>query len=139
MTGPAPGKILLRNARVYVKTTSDRTLLENAQVFIHLKGYSRARVTHIDIEHPKLNEIIPPRSGGFYRLLWHPRGIEVSLSRLVPGLSIIVEDNTLAKLLKPMEKSWCYVGGKSGGIFIGLKKHLIERLEKLVRELEGKE
>ncbi len=135
MTGPAPGKIPLREARVYIKTTSDRILLENAEVYIHLKGYSRARVTHIDVEHPKLNEIIPPKRGGFYRILWHPKGIEINLSRLLPGLSIIVEDKLLAKLLKPMEKSWCYVGGKQGGIFIGLKKNLIERLENLAKEL----
>ncbi len=136
MTGPAPGKIRLHNAKVFVKTSSSRTLLENAEVYIHLKGYSRARVTHIDVEHPKLNEIIPVKGGGFYRILWHPRGIEISLSRLLPGLSIIIEDQILAKLMKPMEKSWCYVGGKAGGIFIGLKKHLIERLEKLIRDLE---
>ena len=135
MTGPAPGKIPLRKAKVYIKTPSGKTLLDNAEVYIHLKGYSRARVTHIDIEHPKLNEIIPPRGGGFHRILWHPRGIEVNLSRLLPGLSIIVEDEVLAKLLKPMEKSWCYVGGKQGGVFIGLKKHLIERLENLAKEL----
>ncbi len=135
MTGPAPGKIPLRKARVYIKISSDKILLNNADVYIHLKGYSRARVTHIDIEHSKLNEIIPPKRGGFYRILWHPRGIEINLSRLLPGLSIIVEDEVLAKLLKPMEKTWCYVGGKQGGVFIGLKKHLIERLEDLVKEL----
>ena len=135
MTGPAPGKIPLRGARVYIKTSSDRVLLSNADVYVHLKGYSRARVTHIDIEHSKLNEIIPPRGGGFYRIIWHPRGVEIDLSRLMPGLSIIVEDEVLAKLLKPMERSWCYVGGKQGGIFVGLKRHLIERLEDLVKEL----
>lgn len=135
MTGPAPGKIPLRSARIYIKTGSGKILLEDAQVYIHLKGYSRARVTHIDIEHPKLNEIIPPKRGGFYKLLWYPKGVEIDLSRLLPGLSIIVEDEALSKLLKPFEKSWCYVGGKQGGIFVGLKKNLIKRLESLVGEL----
>jgi len=44
MTGPGEGKYLLKNAKVY----------------IHEKGKSRARITHIDIEHPSLNKIIKP-------------------------------------------------------------------------------
>jgi len=31
-----------------------------AEIFIHLKGKSNARITHIDIESDKLNEIIKP-------------------------------------------------------------------------------
>ena len=74
MTGAGEGKIKLGKADVYV----------------HLKGKSRASVTHIDIELDKLNEI-----------------------------------------LKPGESS--YVGAKEGGVFIGLKKEMIKRAEKLVR------
>ncbi len=58
-----------------------------ADVYVHLKGKSGARITHLDIELPKLNKII-----------------------------------------KPGENS--YVGGKQGGIFIGLKKEMIKRAEK---------
>ncbi len=71
MSGPAEGKIKIGKADVY----------------IHIKGKSRASVTHLDIELDKLNEII-----------------------------------------KPGENS--YVGGKVGGVFIGLKKNMIERIEK---------
>ncbi len=77
MSGPGEGKIKLGKADVYV----------------HLKGKSRATITHIDIELPELNKIIKPG------------------------------ENT-------------YVGSKEGGIFIGLKKEMIERAEKLVK---GKE
>ena len=63
MSGPGEGKIKIGKADVY----------------IHLKGKSRASVTHIDIELDELNDII-----------------------------------------KPGENS--YVGGKGGGVFIGLKK-----------------
>lgn len=71
MSGPGEGKIKLGKAEVY----------------LHLKGKSRATVTHLDIELPKLNLII-----------------------------------------KPGEST--YVGGKDGGIFIGLKKEMIQRTEK---------
>lgn len=70
MSGQAEGKISLGKAEIY----------------IHVKGKSNARITHIDIESPKLNKII-----------------------------------------KPGETS--YVGGKEGGVFIGLKKEMIQRIE----------
>ena len=73
MSGPGPGKKLIGKANIY----------------IHEKGKSLARVTHIDIELPELNKII-----------------------------------------KPKEAS--YVQGKEGGVFIGLKKEMIKRAEKLL-------
>ncbi|HLC53109.1 MAG TPA: hypothetical protein VJK03_01065 [Candidatus Nanoarchaeia archaeon] len=75
MSGPGEGKIKLGKADVY----------------LHLKGKSRAQVTHIDIELDALNKIIKPG------------------------------ENT-------------YVGGKEGGVFLGLKKEMIERAEKLAKE-----
>ncbi len=71
MSGPGEGKIKLGKADVY----------------IHLKGKSRAQITHIDIELPALNDII-----------------------------------------KPGEST--YVGGKKGGVFLGLRKDMIIRAEK---------
>jgi len=73
MSGPAEGKIHLGKADVY----------------IHVKGKSRATVTHVDIELDKLNDIIKPG------------------------------ENT-------------YIGSKDGGLFIGLKKEMIVRAEKIV-------
>jgi len=72
MSGPGEGKIKLGKADVY----------------IHIKGKSQARITHIDIELDKLNKIIKPG------------------------------ENT-------------YLGGKEGGVFIGLKKEMIKRAENL--------
>ncbi len=74
MSGPGEGKIKLGKADIYV----------------HLKGKSRATITHIDIESDELNKII-----------------------------------------KPGENS--YVGGKEGGVFIGLKKEMIKRAEKIAK------
>lgn len=58
MSGPGEGKIELKGAKVY----------------IHQKGKSNARITHIDVEHPDLNRIIKPdeatycagKHGGFF-------------------------------------------------------------------------
>lgn len=75
MSGPGEGKILLGKADVY----------------LHVKGKSNARITHIDIELDKLNKIV-----------------------------------------KPNEAS--YVAGKSGGVFIGLKKEMIARAERVIKK-----
>ena len=58
MSGPGEGKIELKGAKVY----------------IHEKGKSFARITHIDVEHPDLNAIIKDKEatyaagkpGGFF-------------------------------------------------------------------------
>lgn len=75
MSGPGEGKYELKGARVY----------------IHEKGKSLARITHIDIEHPIIGEII-----------------------------------------KDKEATYC--AGKEGGCFIGLKKEMIKRAEKLIKK-----
>jgi hypothetical protein len=75
MSGPGEGKVHIGKADVYV----------------HLKGKSRATVTHIDIELDELNKIIKPG------------------------------ENT-------------YIGSKDGGVFIGLKKEMILRAEKMTNK-----
>jgi len=79
MTGEAEGKYLLKGAKVYV----------------HEKGKAGARITHIDIEHPLLNEIIKPNEA-------------------------------------------TYAAGKEGGCFIGLKKEMLKRAEKVIEKLRRK-
>ncbi len=74
MSGPGEGKINLGKAEVY----------------LHVKGKSNARITHIDIESSELNKIIK-------------------------------------------DKESSYVAGKPGGVFIGLKKEMIKRAEKLIK------
>jgi len=75
MTGPHPAKFELEDPRVYIHVQDEA---------------SGANVTHIDIEHPDLNDIIEPGENSF-------------------------------------------VGGKSGGVFIGLKEEMIERAEAYVQ------
>ena len=66
--------------------------LTGARVYIHLPTQSDGTtVTHIDVEHPDLNQIIKPGENSF-------------------------------------------VGGKAGGIFIGLKASMIERARDYVTQ-----
>jgi hypothetical protein len=74
MSGPGEGKKFLGKANVY----------------LHEKGKSMARATHIDIELEKLNKII-----------------------------------------KSKEATYC--AGKEGGVFIGLKKEMLKRAEKMLK------
>jgi hemerythrin-like domain-containing protein len=74
MAGPGPSKHGLEDAAVYVHVASEE---------------GGATVTHVDVEHPDLNEIVEPG------------------------------ENT-------------YVGGKDGGVFVGLKDRMIERAEAYV-------
>lgn len=48
-----------------------------------------------------------------------------------------IELDGMNDIIKPGETS--YVGGKDGGIFIGLKKDMIVRAERKVREKDKKE
>ena len=73
MTGPAEGKKRISNIS-----------------YIHIKGKSNARVTHIDIE------------------------------------------GKIGSIIKPGETS--FVKGKPGGIFIALKKDMIQRAEKIAKK-----
>lgn len=75
MTGPGYGKHRIKNVKVY----------------IHEKGKSNARITHIDIE-----------------------------------------SEQLAKIIKNKEATYC--AGKPGGVFIGLKKEMIKRAERLIKK-----
>ncbi|RLE44506.1 hypothetical protein DRJ19_00165 [Candidatus Woesearchaeota archaeon] len=76
MTGPGEGKFELKGIKVY----------------IHEKGKSRARITHIDIE------------------------------------------GDIGKIIKPGEIT--FVKGKEGGVFIALKKKMIERAERMIKEFK---
>ncbi|MBW2979711.1 hypothetical protein DRZ77_02990 [Candidatus Woesearchaeota archaeon] len=73
MTGPGEGKFELKRIKVY----------------IHEKGKSKARITHIDIE------------------------------------------GDIGKIIKPGEIT--FVKGKEGGVFIALKKKMIERAERMIK------
>jgi len=46
-------------------------------------------------------------------------------------IHIDIESPELNKIIKPSEATYC--AGKEGGVFIGLKKEMIERVKKLLK------
>lgn len=139
MTGKAEGKLELKKAKVFLK---ERKRVElKAIVYIHLKGYSLARVTHLDIEHKILDNIIPPKRGYFLSIHGIRNGIEIILekeirfkNKMIKVKAIEIIHPYLTKLLK---KTRTWVGGKFGGIYIGFKKKQIVELEKIAKKRFG--
>jgi uncharacterized metal-binding protein len=50
------GKVLLENAQVFIDGKEIK-----ADVYIHIKRFSLARVTHLNIESEELNKILKPK------------------------------------------------------------------------------
>ena len=141
MTGPGPGKIRLTDAKLYLVTDKGRLLLTDGEIYIHLKGYSYARVTHLDLEHPILNELIKPSEGGYYKIFNYDSRIKI----LAPWYNrVLIDDSEYKVYAVEAEHEYfrnlirggylvTWVGGKSGGIYIGFKKEQIRKLEEIGR------
>lgn len=127
MTGPGEGKLAL-DAKVLLNAEE----LPNVSVYIHLKGYSRATVTHLDIEHPKLNSIIPPKAKTSNWIIGIENGILIITSK-EDKVQILYP--LLNKVLQKGEKTRTLVGGKFGGIFIGFRKREISKLEEIAKDI----
>lgn len=138
LTGPGPGKIPL-NAVVELILGVETIVVQDAEVYLHVRGWSRAFVTHIDIESPIMNEYVArPRSGFYARMLYRPLGLIIEATRaLKPCIIRVREGELLPKVFNVSEESWCFIGGKYGGIYIGFRKVYIERMESVAREHWG--
>jgi hypothetical protein len=143
MGGPAYGKLELKNVKVYLRTKDEKFLLKDSIVYIHVKGYALARVTHLDIEHEILEKIILPKRGEFLSLHGIENGIEIVLGKVkeieFKGRKMEVEKIEilhpfLAEVLGKNEKTRTWVGGKLGGIYIGFRKEQMEKLEAIAKE-----
>ena len=127
MTGPAEGKLPL-DAQVYLNDEE----LDNAQVYVHLKGYARATVTHLDIEHPELADLIPPKMRIFIWIIGIENGI---LIRTEKGDTVKILQPLLNNVLHRGAKTKTCVGGKFNGIFIGFRKRELSKLEQIAENL----
>lgn len=145
MTGPAEGKLGL-DAKVYLVSVGKRVKLEGAFVCIHLKGYSLARVTHLDIEHERLDNLIPPKRGRLHHIKGVKGGIEIRLGgrkeieyqgrKLKPN-NILIRCPALNEVLGIGRSTNTWVGGKFGGIYVGFRKPEIERMERVAKNRYG--
>ena len=136
MTGPGPGKVPVKS-NVYLNTPRGLVRVEPCEVYIHVKGYSRARVTHVDIESPVIDELEPRTNmyARIYRVLGGFRVVFRSPLRyrgcVVNGLIVKWEG---PEVLKPGESSVVFIGFKMGGLYIGFKKNIILILEEYARK-----
>ncbi|HDH07298.1 MAG TPA: hypothetical protein ENF87_02895 [Thermoproteales archaeon] len=138
MTGPAPGKIPLIS-QVYLGCGLKKIKVEGVDVYLHVKGWSLARVTHLDIEHPVFNQIVKPKRALYLEYKSMPPDLVVFLdrgytvkygSKIFEACFIELTCNELAKILGK-RRGKVYVGGKVGGVFLGFHKEEVTLLEKL--------
>ena len=139
MTGPGEGKIPIK-ANVALSYMDKRTYFD-CDVYIHVKGHSLAKVTHIDVESPILNEILKPKKSLYvpFKVIGGKVIIYLKKTYYVKSLksfanSLIIESEDLAELLKegPFKT---YVGGKLGGVFLGFHKEVVRKLEEYAIKL----
>jgi hypothetical protein len=130
LTGPAEGKLKIEASVILLKGNS-RSKLENVDVYVHLKGYALARVTHLDIEHEALNSLIPPKGGKFLIVIGVDGGLEIRFN----NIRLLVLNPLLNRILEPGFKTRTWVGGKFGGIYIGFRKNEVSKLERLAETL----
>jgi len=139
------GKIRI-DAEVYLVSQEERLKVMEAPVYIHVKGYMRARVTHLDVENRVLGRIIRRGRGNMLEVTGVWGGIEIRPKRPTEvdlgGSRIAVHrleflHPILSKVLKMGESTVTWVGRKYDGIYIGFKKLEIERLENMVKMTYG--
>ena len=137
MTGPGPGKIRL-DAKVLIIIGS-KEFMVNADTYLHIRGWSRAFVTHLDLESNELNSLIAkPRSGFYARAIYRLHKLRVLAERAIqPCVIIIEEHDVLPKVFNEGTNTWVFVGGKVGGVFIGFRREFIRRFEAVAKELFG--
>ncbi len=137
MTGPGPGKIKL-DAKVLIMVGS-KEFRVNADTYLHIRGWSRAFVTHLDLESNELNSLIAkPKSGFYARAMYRLRRLRVLAERAIKPCIIIIEEcNVLPKVFNEGTTTWVFVGGKVGGVFIGFRREFIRRFETVAKELFG--
>jgi len=137
-----PGKLLLDASTVLMPC--GRKI--DAEVYIHLKGYARARVSHLDVEKMGLGKVIRRGRGNFLEIKGVENGLEVVLREKCQIIlnreeftvsSIVIACPLLNKVVEKGELTRAWVGRKYDGIYIGFRKAELEKLEKLALENFG--
>jgi hypothetical protein len=130
LTGPGPGKLEV-NAVVELCDAGGCRRIP-ARVYIHLRGWSRARVTHIDIESPGLEELVGgPRHGIYVRVYGLRDGIVITPLESPSWRLTLKSGDPLLHPLPHGETCIGYLGGKTGGLYLGLQSPYHRELEKL--------
>ena len=145
MTGSIKGKLKI-DANVYFLSKDGEVKLEDVSVYVHVKGYARARVTHLDIEDGVVKKLIYRGRGNFLDIRGVVGGIIVQAkmerelevagkSLKVWGLEVVNSD--LNTILAVGETTRTWVGRKYDGVYIGFRKNEVLKLEKMALEKFG--
>jgi len=141
----SPGKIRI-DAQVYLVSQEEKLKATEAPVYIHVKGYMRARVTHLDVENRALGKIIHRGRGNMLEITGIQNGIQIKPKHPteinLDGTRIVVQSLELLhpilnKVLNTGDSTVTWVGRKYDGIYVGFKKLEIEKLESIVKKKYG--
>lgn len=125
MTGPCEGKVPLE-----CETLLNGEGIE-CEVYIHLKGFAGATVTHLDIESPSLNLMVGEGNHG--PVVGMQGGIKLRVARH----RVEVRCPALNHVLEEGRRTFTWIGQKEDGIFVGFRMAEMERLDALGRGLKG--
>jgi len=118
----------------------------DAEVYIHLKGYARARVSHLDIEKIGLGKVIRRGRGNFLEIRGVENGLEVILQdecqiildeEELTVSSIVINYSLLNEIIEKKKSTKAWIGRKYDGIYISFRKAELEKLEKMALESFG--
>lgn len=118
----------------------------DASVYFHLKGYARARVSHLDVENIGLGRIIHRGRGNFLEVKGIRQGLEIfareSRTIKIDGeqtqvSSIVIIYRPLNEILKEDKSTRAWVGRKYDGFYISFKREEMQRLERVALERFG--
>jgi hypothetical protein len=140
-----PGKIKI-DADVYLVLRNGKMRVDDAAVYIHLKGHMRARVTHIDVEDRILGKIIHHGRGNMLKITGIDGGIEIEPKEpremdieearmMIYGLE--VHQPLLNEVLRVGLSTVTWVGRKYDGIYIGFREAEMKRLEQVAEKGYG--
>jgi len=127
MAGPSVGKISI-DVEVFFE---DKPIKCN--VYIHVKGYSRALVTHLDIEGFDVyadKKYIPAVVVGKLD------EVSIVLSNPITVSSMKVKKIRIKglRILSAGDRSGAYLRIKEGGVSLGMRRELIKKLEEIARK-----
>ncbi len=145
MTGPIKGKLKI-DADVYFLSKDGEVKLEDVSVYVHVKGYARARVTHLDIEDGVVKKLIHRGRGNFLNIRGVARGIIIqakmereieAAGKILKVWGLEVVNSELNSILAVGETTRTWVGRKYDGLYIGFRKNEVLKLEKMALEKFG--
>lgn len=130
------------DADVYLALQERKIKVHDAAVYIHVKGYMRARVTHVDIEDRILGKIIYRSRGNMLEVTGIKGGVEIKprnpTEMEIYGSRTVVygleaRHPLLNNVLKIGESTLTWVGRKYDGIYIGSKEAFGKEVRKLLK------